>query len=472
MNKYRNVDKPNEENGRLIAALKRKKILALAGAVVALALVIIVSVTLAQNDTVRVAGNEKVEIACEGRGIHIQRISRTRVVLHCKAGRGQPTATAVPDDTPAPPPTETAPPEETPEPPTATAVPPTATPDHGDHPPSPTPPPGGGRIEPYPSAPACPPELHNPHEWHGIWNYEHGCHYDHEHGDDPSQLDHLFGPLGAEWGGNGLDHVFSTDGEHNDFKHRTHKVTVRRNLPCVPVNAQGCVTDLRMMQHLDFFNMTTRFHSFWLEARVCSVSNPNDCGIVKRGGWLDFGPLINQTTGRQVPVPDDALFPFRSTNRRLHRPDNTFSVWYGMQFSSSYDGRSPGLGNIQIGSEVSHGWTYLDPNNPSNQIFHCENGSCRYNSSNRQQGHLVDFRLNGQLFGSRANASGFTDVYGIPNSSCTAAGPNCVPYSFENVRTDISYQHRDDAHGLRYRSYDVHFNGNTSSPSGWIKFPN
>jgi hypothetical protein len=360
------------------------------------------------------------------------------------------------EDAPPPQPTATATAVTTPTA-TATAV--------ATNTPQPSPTPGGGPVEPYPEAPQC--ADHETHTWHGLWNYELGCYYDHEHGDDPSLADDLFGPLGEAWGGNGLDHPFSTEGEHDEFKHRTHKVTVRTGLDCISINADGCVTDLRILHHLDFFNSTTRFHSYWLEARVCTVDESTDCGIIKRGGWLDFGPLINQIPDEQIAVPDDNLFPFRGTARRLHRDDNTFSVWYGQQYRQSHDGDNTGLGTIQIGSEVSHGWTYLDPDDPFNLIFECENGQCRFNSSNRQQGHLMNFRLNSTLFGSRANATGFTDVYGIVDPGCTEVGPTCVPFVLENVRTDIDYQHRDGVQDYGKINYDI-----SPPDTWWITFPN
>jgi hypothetical protein len=80
---------------------------------------------------------------------------------------------------------------------------------------------------------------------------------------------------------------------------------------------------------------------------------------------------------------------------------------------------------------------------------------------------LVTFGTNSALFGSVANASGFTDVYGIVDESCTEVGPACVPFILENVKMGISYQHRDGVQGYRYINYDI-------SPDGvfWIAFPN
>lgn len=317
--------------------------------------------------------------------------------------------------------------------------------------------------------------------WHDLWNEVNGCHYDHEHGDDPTLVNAVFGNLGEEWGGSGIDHPFHTANEHNAVKHRSHRVTVRVNIPCRSINGSDlCVTDVRILHHLDFFAMSTRFHSFWMEIRVCRVSNSSDCGTFGRGGFIDFGSLMDQINESRVPVPaDNVPFPLPNcgtTNRRLHRTDNQFAAWYGFFYGSAnpnclpasfWAGGTP-LGWLQAGSLVGQTWAKLDLSNPTNPTIICPDGSCTSNESSREQAHLIAGSLNSTLaVNSKINQRGFTNLYGFIDPSCTAPSETCVPFYAINVPAG-NFQYRDDAFGLGEKQYDILFNGRSS---GWIKFP-
>jgi hypothetical protein len=329
---------------------------------------------------------------------------------------------------------------------------------------------------PYPAAPLCP--THDGTTYHSLWDSVRGCHYDHEHGDDPALADHVFGPLGAAWDGQGLDHPFHTPNEHDAFKHRSHKVAVRVGQPCTSIaGATGCITDLRILHHLDFFAAATRFHSFWIEMRICSVDNPSDCGLVRRGGWLDYGPLQAQDLGNQhVPLPADATpFPLSTcgASRRGHRTDNQSAGWYGTQYrdSSCLIGLTgQGLGQLQIAAGVAQTWAPLNVNDPLHPNVICPDGSCANNSSVRVQAHNVSWRPHGSLaVHGRLNVSGFTNLYGMIDETCAAPGPTCAPFEIINAVQGFAYIHQDGARGLSYKQYDVLFN---NQRSGWITYPN
>lgn len=372
--------------------------------------------------------------------------------------------------------------------------------------PSPTPN-SGGSILPFAGSPLCPDTNGDGHSdvtdnvkygtapdsalWHDLWNEVDGCHYDHEHGDNPALADAIFGALGSQWGGSGIDHPFHTPDEHNNFKHRAHKVTVFLNNACVSINgAQNCIKNFRILHHLDFHAMGTRFHSFWIEMEICKPSNPTDCGIVRRGGHLDFGPLVNQSqpgnvNGElQVPIPAD-LTPFPlvtcgTSNRRAHNPPNInnsrFATWYGNQYPSfgclpsQFDADGIALGVIQIGVLTADVWAPLDLANPTEPNVTCPDGSCGQNNSRREQGHLVAGEFNAQLDARDGvtdgyiTLKGFANIYGFIDSSCTAVSVNCVPFEFIHVPVG-SYQFRFNTP----KEYDIFFNGQTS---GWIVYPN
>ena len=78
-------------------------------------------------------------------------------------------------------------------------------------------------YEPYAGASKC--SYHNPHEWHGLWDYQHGCYYDHEHKHNPGILYagmpayerreaeamlRVFGEPGAWFGGTSISYPWQT----------------------------------------------------------------------------------------------------------------------------------------------------------------------------------------------------------------------------------------------------------------------
>lgn len=201
---------------------------------------------------------------------------------------------------------------------------------------------GSGSIQPYAGAPACP--THDPNQWHGLWNYELGCHYDHTHGDDPALADSYFGPLGALWDGSTISYPFKSSAAENVLKHAGYKISVRipSYHPWAPCNSSFHVTDIgndnciiasRVEYHAvgGLMDLVGRYHSYWAEFYVCaghpvpapSVGDPR-CGIVRTGGLLDFAQL-------QAP----------HYNARIIRPGGTID--FGNGLTMTYDADGPDL---------------------------------------------------------------------------------------------------------------------------------
>ncbi|MBZ0275832.1 MAG: hypothetical protein K8I60_06790, partial [Anaerolineae bacterium] len=156
----------------------------------------------------------------------------------------------------------------------------------------------------------CTPEEHDPTRWHTLVNVERKCHYDHQHGDDPYYASDLFGEPGAWFNAPGQsiaypwqtfpartlnepDTAYLNSGQmENQAAHEGYGWVVRRDQPCPTGN---CVTDFRLQYNAIFgaSGAIVRFHSFSLEARVCVTANdPATCGMMRLGGWADFGPLF------------------------------------------------------------------------------------------------------------------------------------------------------------------------------------
>src|SRR5687767_2691752 len=93
-------------------------------------------------------------------------------------------------------------------------------------------------IEPYPAAPVCAGE-HDHSEFHTLWNSIDGCHYDHEHGQNPFTLEVTLTFPGFDLhtllGGVEIGHTNPSSPMENHHKHGGMKwdVTLSHNAGCV-----------------------------------------------------------------------------------------------------------------------------------------------------------------------------------------------------------------------------------------------
>jgi hypothetical protein len=159
---------------------------------------------------------------------------------------------------------------------------------------------------PASSVPLC--DKHDPTAWHALYNSGENCHYDHEHKQDPGEANDIFGPVAGLYGGQEISYpwqTFSAAGTENQLKHGGYGWLVSRGLDCYSAYSDGCLTDFRVQYHAIMAapGAVTRFHSFWLEARGCRESNPDQCGIIRTGGWADYGRL--EIDGKHIPLPGD-----------------------------------------------------------------------------------------------------------------------------------------------------------------------
>ena len=313
----------------------------------------------AQSFNLSLVGGDNAEIACDGRGVQVQRLSRTAVNVVCSGPSSdpQPTPSAEPTNPPAPTATSPAPEPTTPPPAPTTPSPAPTTP-----PPAPTspPPPPGGNIQPFAGAPACE-EIgvaHDNRAWHGIWNYDFGCHWDHEHKQNPHLVDAIFGTEYYALAGGELSYPWQTyagAGEafeayvegtalENSGKHQGyawHQFTNGLEI-CDQSLLLGsqCFDSFRVQTHQigGELGALTRFHSVYTEGIACSPEgaakmqfnngaygrtiggqfypltrdNINrfpaefaGCGFGSGGGWLDFGRLNWPERGVLQPLPTD-----------------------------------------------------------------------------------------------------------------------------------------------------------------------
>lgn len=337
--------------------------------------------------------------------------------------------------------------------------------------------PGIQLIDPYPGAPAC--TDHDPEVWHGLWNAELGCHYDHEHKDDPRSVDDIFGPVGEFYNGQEISYPWQTfvganedypdppaPGQNmleNEFKHTGYGWLVRRDIAGCTLAYAPCIHDARIQIHalLSAHDATVRYHSALIEARI--LNTDGSYGLAKMGGWYDFSCLY--VDGARVPLSGDPSDGCSMNARRSHSSTSGQLRWYGEHNEEGM----PVTSRLSI--TTLDAWGVTDPANPGQLNFTCPDYRCIENGSNMSLHQLFlaflpildddnDGRLNGLYY---------TDRYGYLAGGCTEAGLDCVPHYFDNIPTaEMQYfdQYNDipSPGGLEY---DI-------SPAGewWIAYEN
>ena len=338
---------------------------------------------------------------------------------------------------------------------------------------------------PLPSVAVCAPEDHNPNEWHGLYNADLNCHYEHEHKHDPNEVADIFGPAGEWFGGTSLSYPWETPNE-NLYKHNVYGWIVRRDIP-----AQGrsvWTKDFRWQFHATSAPMVKddgtlhggylgRFHSFSLETQVCNAGG--SCGIVRTGGWMDFGNLELKDIEDCVFLggdPSQQEACANSGRRRIHFyfpgdgiPRKSTFFWYGR--TGLIDGEVPALHPVQVALATKDGSVNIFPDDYYNPQFFCPEWDCPLNNSTIQA-HVLNYAVRSKFDPDEdgiANFAGYTDRYGVTASDCAAPGLDCVPLVIEYAPVGF-VAHRDDDIGIGIegaKDFDV-------SPPGewWIRLPN
>ncbi len=363
---------------------------------------------------------------------------------------------------------------------------------------------------------------HNPNAWHALYDPVRKCHYDHEHGDNPTLGDAIFGSVNYA-NGDKISYAWATSAAENTHKHGGYKYAVRtpsyNPLPdCHDwVNTYGsnpnCVVAARIQFHIVAATMDSmaRYHSYYEELKICKGPEYTQCGIVKIGGWADFGELRSPYPGPRVVRPGGTIDfgdgmvmtfkpdaewgdlpaqsgePYVAVENTTH--DNTqqylennckyvknCDYMQGVWSMNDLDSEPHPAGDpahnqyIRFLIRTFDDWNLLKVDNPNDLFYFCKDGSCEMNGSVRALNE-VNARIpsswdpDGDGF---VTVSGFTDRWGNPKpTGCTEANLDCVPYSLSHVPVGIAST-EDPGNGRDVRiEYDT-------SPAGkhWIRFPN
>lgn len=322
----------------------------------------------------------------------------------------------------------------------------------------------------------CPADYHDPTKWHPLIDPESGCHFNHEHKDDPRILDDVFGPVETYLDGYSISHPFQTGAtgtEENHHKHESYGWLVLRDLPPSASESQNgvegdksdvaFVKHIRAQVHADMHagGVGSRFHSTWIEVMVCYRASPEDCGIARFGGHQDYGEL--RVDGVWVPLPGDPDPEDidRFISARSHSSTNNTVAWVG-RFTPT----SRPISYAGVRHSTKDAWQPIDPANPLALNLTCADFRCEMNGSTARLDYFIlrPRSLDTPDPAARINFRGYVDRNLDEVGDCPTLGPDCIPLileNFPNLRV-VEMQNRGEWH-----EYDT-------SPPGqyWIKYPN
>jgi hypothetical protein len=216
-------------------------------------------------------------------------------------------------------------------------------------------------IAPFPDAPLCPDsgEAHDNSLFHSLWDSARGCHYDHEHGQDPFTEDVAAAfpgfDLRALIGGVGVGHTNPSSPMENTHKHGGFKwdVTLSHSVGCLGGEGYPTGVDAMVIQYHAFGDYSIEFESRTHSAvgilRQCQPGNPTDFGYVFVNQLQDYGQRVSPYQGGVLPYPDTPV-PMYESN---HAPYFTVSCFGNTELCNKY----PSLESVlSRGSNASSTW--------------------------------------------------------------------------------------------------------------------
>lgn len=325
-----------------------------------------------------------------------------------------------------------------------------------------------------PDVPPCP--THDPMKWHGLWDRERGCHYDHEHGISPftPEVAAMFPgfDLQAMLCGTQIGHCVPSGPTEHSHKHGGFKWNVQLKHPegCAGFEGAAIGVDGSVIQLHGFGNYAVELeasvHSVVALLRQCS-SDLNDHGYVFMSQHVSYGEVVSPYQGDllmypyySVPVYDPAFGPYLTVgcigeklpgqrgdcrdNLAQARVNNADSTWTSKPTGSGVRPANSSL--IQVLWRLRDTYQLFDWSDqtyPYTFLWLCSSDGltynpvgCRYNNSTTQvhevQGtipaawdNLAGFDTDTRV--GRITAQGFVTNIGDLNTSCTTVGPDCQP---------------------------------------------
>lgn len=168
---------------------------------------------------------------------------------------------------------------------------------------------------PFPSAPDC--EHPSNDTWHDLFDEAQGCHYDHEHGQDPftPAVAAAFAPLGdlrSLLGGVGVGHTNPSSPAENVAKHGGFKWQVTLSIPnvCNESFEGGTIATKKAVIQFHAFGRQdveheARQHSTAAMFEFCKVGgDPNDVGYMYVVQLQEYGQRVTPYQGMTLTYPN------------------------------------------------------------------------------------------------------------------------------------------------------------------------
>jgi len=329
---------------------------------------------------------------------------------------------------------------------------------------------------PYPSAPLCADtgEVHDNSLFHTLWDSTRGCHYDHEHGQDP------FSPevaatfpgfdLQALIGDVGVGHTNPSSPMENTHKHGGFKWDVVLSHPTGCEGKEGAPTgvDAFVIQLHGFGNYAIEFeariHSAVGLMRQCRTDNPVDYGYIFVNQFQDYGQRTSPYQGVILQYPDTPQPVYRAglkpyftveciggippcdkypTRQSYLDRGRTESTW--ISEPDNLDGSGSPLFGLSFGVRDTYQVLDLrDQEYPFTFVWMCSSDggltynpvACHFNNSTTQVvefagtiptawDNLAGFDTDPRV--GRITADDYVTRFGDLNSACSVPGPDCHP---------------------------------------------
>jgi hypothetical protein len=394
-----------------------------------------------------------------------------------------------------------------------------------------TPAPASGTIAPFPGAPLCPDtgEAHHPSLFHILWDDKRGCHYDHEHGQNPftPEVAAAFPgfDLRALIGGVGVGHTNPSGPMENTHKHGGFKWQVHLAHPngCAGHEGSPIGVDASVLQYHAFGDYSVEFeariHSAVALLRQCRTDNPTDYGYVYLVQHVDYGQRVSGYQGTVLPYPDEPQPSYESgaapyftidcigTNCESKTPtrdsildqnSNASTTWTSEPRQLIGSGshlfellfRARDTYQVLDRDDLTYPFTFVWLCSQDGGVTYSPVAGCRYNNSTTQVHELNGTipatwdNLEGfdtDLRNGRISAEGYVTRFGDFNPSCSAAGPDCHPIKmvgafmgYYGSFLQTTKKGQFEAAALPER--DIYFCGNQECsegdpgavPSGWL----
>jgi hypothetical protein len=332
-------------------------------------------------------------------------------------------------------------------------------------------------VQPYPGAPLC--AAHDNSTFHTLWNAADGCHYDHEHGQNPftAAVAAAFPgfDLQALLGGVQIGHTNPSSPAENTVKHGGFKWQVST------AAAHGCdvgfesgtvAVDAYAIQYHAFgpqsVELEARNHSAAALLRQCQPGNPSDKGYIYVTTLQEYGERCLPYQGQTLLYPNDflpryncAFGPYFTTEGvPLVRPSlayyqqanaNSLTVWSSKPTGTGARPPTPRVFRLLFRGRDAY--QVLDTTSlvyPFHWLWLCSGDGgltyralgCRYNNSS-----ITIHEIAGDIPAAwdglagwdsdprsgRVTAAGYLNQNGDPTAVCQAPGTTCYVIRLEGA---------------------------------------